>query len=76
MVEVGLASVNEATGPLKSGGANTGTGKIEASTVLTVGWVAEGASARVGDDGRAAEDGDRAAVIGDRDGVGVGACSA
>ena len=35
--------------------------------------MAEGASGRVGDDGRAAEDGDRAAVIGDRDGVGVGA---
>ena len=45
MVEVGLASVNEATGPLKSGGEKTGTGKIEASTVLTVGWVAEGARA-------------------------------
>ena len=40
----GLASVNEATGPLNSGGANTGTGKIDASAVSTVGWVAAGVS--------------------------------
>ena len=35
----GLASVNTATGPLKTGGANTGTGKMAASVVSTVGWV-------------------------------------
>ena len=42
MVEVGLPSVNEATGPLNSGGENTGTGKMAASVVVTVGWVARG----------------------------------
>ena len=46
MVAVGLASVNEATGPLKTRRLpNTGTGKIDASVVLTIGWVAEGESA-------------------------------
>ena len=36
---VGLASVNEATGPLKSGVAYSGTGKTDASVVrLSAGW--------------------------------------
>ncbi len=45
IVEMGLASMYDATGPLNNGGANTGTGKIDASTVSTVGWVAESESA-------------------------------
>src|SRR5271157_3837124 len=42
---VGLASVNDATGPLNAGGANTGTGKIVGSSWATIGWVAEAVSA-------------------------------
>ena len=69
----GLASVNEATGPLNSGGENTGTGKIDGFGRADGRLGCRGCQRRVGDDGRAAEDGDRAAVVGDRDGVGVGA---
>ena len=37
--------MNEATGALNNNvGANTGTGKIEASVVLTVGWTDEAVS--------------------------------
>ncbi len=47
----GLVSVKTATGPLKSGGVNTGTGKIVGSSCLTVGWVravvVSGASAMI-----------------------------
>ncbi len=38
---VGLASVNEATAPVKNGVPNAGIGKMADSVVLMVGWVTE-----------------------------------
>ena len=43
---LGLPSVNEATGPLNSGGVKTGTGYRLASTVLTTGWAGEARARR------------------------------
>ena len=39
LVGSGLASVNSATSPLKSGGENTGSGKMVGSSWVTVGCV-------------------------------------
>ena len=72
VVGTGLASVNTATGPLKSWPGsrvppNTGTGKVVASIRVDRRLDGGRGERRVGDDGRAGEDGRRSAVIGHRD---------